>query len=178
MKLALRIFLILALLTWELIPAARVFAAESESVILKVTVVDSSPQGTIVINNGADYAASTAVTLTLYAWDTESSVEEMQFSNDNITWSAPEGYATTKSWVLTDGYGGKTVYAKFKDAAGNWSGAFSDTIILTDIAITTFDYTYDDLNRLETVTFYESRTTYAYDEVGNIVTKTTEPNSP
>jgi hypothetical protein len=54
----------------------------------------------------------------------------MQFSNDNINWSAPETYAISKAWTLSSGDGTKPVYVKFKDGAGNWSSAYSDTILL------------------------------------------------
>jgi hypothetical protein len=54
----------------------------------------------------------------------------MQFSNDDITYSTPEAYGTTKSWTLSPGDGTKTVYAKFKDVPGNWSTTYSDTIEL------------------------------------------------
>jgi hypothetical protein len=53
----------------------------------------------------------------------------MQFSNDNATWSTASTYATTRSWSLTNGNGTKTVYARYRDAAGNWSAVSSDTII-------------------------------------------------
>jgi len=55
------------------------------------------PTGSIVINNGAAFTNSSTVTLTLSAIDTEGSVTEMQFSNDGMTWSMPEGYATSKA---------------------------------------------------------------------------------
>ena len=60
---------------------------------------------------------------------TGSGLSQMQFSNDNSTWSEPENYATSKSWVLTSGNGLKTVYAKFKDVANNW---LSSTSVMTD----------------------------------------------
>ena len=88
------------------------------------------PTGTVTINTGASYTKTTAVTLTLSATDASGTVAQMQCSNDNVTYSAAEAYATTKSWTLSSGDGPKTVYAKFKDAAGNWSAAVSDTITL------------------------------------------------
>jgi hypothetical protein len=88
----------------------------------------TSPTGTISINNGAAYTNTSTVTMTLSATDNSGSVAQMQFSNDNLTYSAPEAYATTKTWTLTSGDGLKTVYAKFKDAAGNWSTPVSDSI--------------------------------------------------
>ena len=57
----------------------------------------------------------------------------MMISNDvSFNGATAENYATTKSWLLTSGNGLKTVYVKFKDNAGNWSGVFS-TIIQLDI---------------------------------------------
>jgi hypothetical protein len=54
----------------------------------------------------------------------------MQFSNNGTSYSSPEAFSTTKAWTLTTGDGTKTVSAKFKDGAGNWSTAYTDTIIL------------------------------------------------
>jgi len=93
------------------------------------------PTGTISINSGATYATSTSVTLTLTCSDA-SGCSEMQFSNDNITYSTPETYATSKAWTLTSGDGTKSVYVKFKNNAGYWSVAYSDTIVL-DTALPT-----------------------------------------
>ena len=90
----------------------------------------SPPSGTVTINGGATVTNTTAVTLALSATDNSGSVAQMQFSNDGATYSTPETYATTKAWMLTSGDGTKTVYAKFKDAAGNTSNAATDTITL------------------------------------------------
>lgn len=85
----------------------------------------------IEINDGANYANSTQVMLTLLCNDnTSNGCSEMEFSNDNITYSAPEPYATSKSWTLSSGDERKTVYVKFKGGTGNWSTAYSDTILL------------------------------------------------
>ena len=90
----------------------------------------TSPTGTILINNGAAYATSTSVMLTLSCTDIESTCAEMQLSNDGNSWNSWETYATTKSWVLTSGDGAKTVYVKYKDNASNISSDFTDTITL------------------------------------------------
>ncbi len=95
------------------------------------------PIGTIKINNNAPYASSASVTLNLSAADETSGMgngAQMQFSNDNITWTKSETYAKTKIWVLSSGDGNKTVYAKFKDVAGNWSESVSASIILDTTA--------------------------------------------
>ena len=104
------------------------------SVTVNNSTADTTPPaGSISINAGAAATKLTAVTLTLSASDA-SGVAQMQCSNDNVTYSAAEAYATTKAWTLTSGDGTKTVYVKFKDTAGNWSGAFSDTITLDTTA--------------------------------------------
>lgn len=102
--------------------------AFSDSITLDATV----PVGTkLTINNGAAYATSRTVALALAAGDEGSGVTEMQVSENNgfpkATW---ESYATSKSWTLGKGDGKKTVYARFRDAAGNISKALSATIIL------------------------------------------------
>ena len=88
------------------------------------------PTGTVSINNNATYTNTTTVTLNLSATDNSGTVGQMQFSSDNVTYSTPEAYATTKAWTLATGDGTKPVYAKFKDAAGNWSTPVTDTIVL------------------------------------------------
>jgi hypothetical protein len=97
-------------------------------------VVDTTPPtGTIKINNDNQYTNSNQVTLNLQASDNVggTGLSQMQFSNNNITWSNPETYATTKNpWTLTSGDGPKTVYVKYKDNAGNWSQSYSNTITL------------------------------------------------
>ncbi len=93
----------------------------------------TGPTGTVTINGGAAYTNNPTVTLTLSASD-PSGVSQMQFSNDNVTWSDPEPYGTTKSWTLLLGEGFKTVYVKVKDSAGNWSAPFYATIYLDTTA--------------------------------------------
>ena len=89
------------------------------------------PTGSIVINGGSSTTPSRTVTLTLSASDSGGSVAGMRFSNDGTNWSNVVAYATTYQWTLTAGDGTKTVYANFRDAAGNWmSTPVSDTIIL------------------------------------------------
>ena len=92
------------------------------------------PSGTVKINNNAQYTKSSSVTLSLSALDSGTGVSHMKFSNDNVTYSAPEIYSATKSWTLSSGDGIKTVYVKFRDTTGNWSSAYSDTIIFDAIA--------------------------------------------
>ena len=67
--------------------------------------------------------------------DSPAGVADMRFSNDGVTWSDWEPYATTKAWTLDPALGVKRVYAQYRDKVGNvsYSGtsAASDTILLT-----------------------------------------------
>jgi hypothetical protein len=89
------------------------------------------PFGKIEINSGAALSDSTSADISLSCYPTVGySCQEMQFSNDNINWSAPEPYTRNKTWILLPGDGEKTVYVRFKDSSGNWSNIYSDTIVL------------------------------------------------
>jgi hypothetical protein len=63
-----------------------------------------------------------------------SGIGRMSFSTDNLTWTAPEPYAGSKSLVLPSGDGGKTVRVKFYDNAGNVSTVYPAAIILDTTA--------------------------------------------
>jgi YD repeat-containing protein len=96
------------------------------------TVDTTAPTGTIDINSGAASTNSVNVTLTLTCSDA-SGCSQMKFSNDvdnEPNYSTPEAYSATKAWALSSGDATKTVYAKFKDTAGNWSSAYNDSIQL------------------------------------------------
>jgi hypothetical protein len=101
-----------------------------------ITVDNAPPRGTILINNNAKATNSIRTTLNISAYDNLSGMGEgakMQFSNNCSIFSAPEPYNTAKSWIITSGDGVKTVYARFKDAIGNWSGYTFDTILLDTV---------------------------------------------
>lgn len=93
------------------------------------------PTGTVAINGGAAYAASTGVTLTFTLGADVADVEGVQFSNDNLTWSTKQVYSPSMSYILSAGEGNKTVYVRFIDRAGN-IGTAQDSITLDTIAPT------------------------------------------
>ncbi|HKC55636.1 MAG TPA: Ig-like domain-containing protein, partial [Vicinamibacterales bacterium] len=97
---------------------------------VNVTVDNQAPAGSVAINDGAPSTNTTTVALTLGASDAVSTVTQMRFSNTGTSYSSPEAYGPSKTWTLSSGSGTKTVYAQFKDAAGNWSAAATDTIVL------------------------------------------------
>jgi len=101
---------------------------------------NTPPTGTILIAAGNAMTANLIVDLTLTAVDGGSGMgagAQMRFSNDGTTWSPAEAFAQMRaSWNLSN-FGGtaatgtKTVYAMFRDVAGNWSAAVSDSIDYT-----------------------------------------------
>jgi glucose/arabinose dehydrogenase/chitodextrinase len=106
------------------------------STAFTVTVDNQAPTGTVTINGGAAATNSTSVTLTLAATDSVTSVTQMRFSNNGTSYSTAEAFAPTKAWTLSNGAGTKTVSVQFRDAAGNWSTATTDTIVLDTTAPT------------------------------------------
>jgi hypothetical protein len=111
----------------------------SDSIILDTT----SPAGLIIINNGDEYTNQLSVTLTLSASFKpivqrgpakvigRLSSEEMLISNrPDFSGAIWQAYASPIEWTLDAGDGVKTVYAKFRDKAGNESDRALDSIIL------------------------------------------------
>ncbi len=91
------------------------------------------PSGSILINGGAAFTNSTAVSLTLEASDA-SGVLAMQFSHNGASWTAWEPFASVKSWTLVALDGTRSVFARFRDPFGNVSPAVSSSILLDRVA--------------------------------------------
>ncbi len=77
-----------------------------------ITYVPPPSDPFIHINDILAETNTLAVTLTLGA----TGATEMCFSNDNVTWSAWEPFATTKAWSLEGAAGVKTVYFKARNS--------------------------------------------------------------
>jgi len=85
-----------------------------------------APTGTAVsINAGATTTTSTTVTLTLTATGASDVMVSNVASFYNAVWVP---YVSSMSWALPAGDGIKTVYAKYRDTAGNVSAPVQDTI--------------------------------------------------
>jgi chitodextrinase len=95
-----------------------------------VLVDNGLPAGSVVIGGDAAVTNSSTVTLALSATDAVSPVTQMRFSNSGSAYSPAEPYGPTKTWTLSPSSGTKTVSVQFMDAAGNWSAAATDTILL------------------------------------------------
>lgn len=122
----------------------------SYSVTTVSTIVDATaPTGTVIVNGGGTTTANTTVNLTLSASDVGGSgVADMQFSNNGVTFSAWETYATSKVWDMSSAATGgnanaglKTVRARYRDGAGNVSATYSDSITYTPATPASFPFT-------------------------------------
>jgi hypothetical protein len=108
----------------------------SSTTTVDIHVVDAtSPAGTIKIAGGAAYTKTTAVTVATAAIDTGSGLSQVALSNNGTTWTT-RTYAASQPWTLPATNGTRTVYAKWKDKAGNWSAVKTDTIVLDTVAPT------------------------------------------
>lgn len=93
------------------------------------------PSGNIVVNDNASETNKQTVNLKIEAQDNSAGIYQMRLSNNGTLWQNWESYNSTAQWNITDSaYGGdqthgtKTVYAQFKDRAGNISSSTTDTI--------------------------------------------------
>jgi N-acetylneuraminic acid mutarotase len=101
------------------------------------TLVDTeNPVGAVVINKGmttgqgALYTTSPNVILALSTNDNQSGVISFRASSDGINYDSWYNYIPAPSANLGSGDGLKTIYVQFRDAVGNVSSAYTDTITL------------------------------------------------
>lgn len=125
-----------------------------------LTLDTTAPGGvTLSINDGALYATSKAVTLTIATTDGETTGYQMKVwgiegvdSEVSASW---ENFSTSKSVNLTSGDGLKTVYIKVRDDVGNESTQVSDTITLnTTVPVVTI--TGPDKSKISKVTGFNT----------------------
>ncbi len=120
----------------EIFVKTRDFADYEGDVVSKQVILDTAaPNGTILIKNGAIKTKDLMNELNLSATDILTPVTQMMMSEDiNFSGSGWQLYEETMNFTLSPGDGVKTVYVKYKDAAGNESAPVSDTIFLDTIA--------------------------------------------
>ena len=95
------------------------------------------PNGTLQINQGALSTTSNVVTLRLTT--SGSTPTEMSLSNNGMDWSDWQAFATSLSWNLIGEDGEKTVYARYRDALGQYSALpITNTIRLDTVAGTDY----------------------------------------
>lgn len=115
------------------------FCAVNAALITRVSSMHSlalirsdtqAPTGSLLINSGAESTNSASASLNLESLDNSGSVLWMQIRKDATAWFAWEPLATTRQVTLTPGDGVKSIYVRFRDASGNVSVVYSDSIVL------------------------------------------------
>ena len=113
---------------------------EENAKSISMKIDKTPPTGQLTVNSNNQYTNSEEVMLSIEAQDGQGSgVSQMRFRNGEDAWSAWKTYATSMPWTLKAGDGSKTVYAQFKDNAGNISPeneTFDDIILDTEPATT------------------------------------------
>ncbi|MDQ7075615.1 MAG: hypothetical protein Q9O24_10800 [Gammaproteobacteria bacterium] len=102
----------------------------SRSRKLGVTGDDLPPSGEVQINNGSEITNSRAVILNLPCRDDTSGCAEVRFSHDEQHWGDWQTHDDNLLWRLADKEGQQTLYAQFKDRAGNLSSSSQASITL------------------------------------------------
>ncbi len=101
-----------------------------------VTWDTTAPTGSLTMNSGATYTNSTSVTLNLNATDTNGIVSYRVANGSDCSsasfvtpFTAISPYSANPAFTLVGGDGTRTVCVQYKDAAGNLSTTYTDTII-------------------------------------------------
>jgi len=112
------------------------FGNESSVVSASIIMDTTPPQGSITLNDGAQYTRTTGVSVKPTATDASSGVAKVQLSNDNTNFQEFDYFPHTYYiyWPLTPGDGPKTVYAQFRDNAGNTSASVTASITVDTVA--------------------------------------------
>ena len=111
------------------------------------------------LNNGATYATSNTVTASISVSDSATTGYQMKIwgikaaaEEADASW---ETFTASKSLVLTDGDGLKTVYIKVRDDVGNESAAVSASITV-NTAVPVVTITGPDKSRISKVTGFDT----------------------
>ena len=125
-----------------------------------LTLDTTAPSGlTLQINDGALYATSTAVKLTIGVSDEQTTGYQMKiWGIDGVAEEASaswETFATSKSVNLTTGDGLKTVHIKVRDDVGNESAEVTDDITL-NTAVPVVTVTGPDKSKISKITGFNT----------------------
>ena len=120
-----------------------------------------APSGlTLKLNAGAQYATSNTVTASIAVSDTTTTGYQMKIwgtkaaeTEEKASW---ETFAASKSLVLTDGDGLKTVHIKVRDDVGNESAAVTASITV-NTAVPVVTITGPDKSKISKVTGFDGR---------------------
>ncbi|MBI3051823.1 hypothetical protein HYY74_05195 [Candidatus Woesearchaeota archaeon] len=96
---------------------------------INITLDNTPPNGSVSVNGGATTSITRSVALELLFNDSVG-IEACRFANENREFNDWEACTGTKGWLVSAGFGTKTVVFQTRDKAGNVNES-NDTIILT-----------------------------------------------
>jgi hypothetical protein len=103
---------------------ARCDLSETTPITGTITYILPPTGLSVAINDGEEETITTRVTLTLSA----TGATQMCFSNDGVTWSGWEPFATSKVWIMGCEIGLQAVYFKARNGTIEASAMVTDTI--------------------------------------------------
>ena len=113
--------------------------ANDVQLCVTVTADGTAPTGSVSINGGAAATNTTSATLVLDATDAVG-VTAYRVANGSdcsgasyVAVTSTTSFSTSIAHTLASGDGSKTVCAQYRDAAGNQSATFTDTIVLDTV---------------------------------------------
>ena len=94
-----------------------------------LTATTDRPSCGILIDGVTERTNTLAVDLALVCGHA-SGCAEMEISNNGLAWAGPFPFSTSHPWTLPEIDGERTVFARFRNGQGNWSGVCHDSIVL------------------------------------------------
>ena len=116
-------------------PRSATLTVAGRSVTVSQGGDSNAPSGSVIIADGAATTTTSSVPVTLSATD-DVGVTSTHPSTSATSCTAWSDYATTRPFTLASGNGAKSVFARFRDAAGNVSAVVSDAIVVDNAAPT------------------------------------------
>jgi hypothetical protein len=118
----------------------NVSSATTDSIVVDTV----APTGAIVIEGDRPAVNSPVVSVGLEWSDGGAGVTDVRLSPDGATWAAWTAAKPSIRFTMEPGDGTRTLYAQFRDGAGNVSASASDTILIDTTAPTgTFKLAHD-----------------------------------
>jgi len=115
---------------WRVRTSDSYHAFSNYSVPKKIMLDTTLPVGNITLNGGNNDTNDQLITLTIFAQDNGSGINEMQITDDRGNAQGWEGYKTEKELALEPIDGLKLITVQFRDHAGLESLIYNDTIYL------------------------------------------------
>lgn len=107
---------------------------ETAPIYADIVVDTASPEGSVSIPNNPEYISTRNISLIIAANDLSKVTEMIVCENADFSGCSWENYAAAKAWILSEGNGTKTIYAKFRDEWG-YESDYDSTVVSLDTTV-------------------------------------------